>query len=761
MRSPSRTDRKGRPRYQHPAPAHAKSVPRGQTPNNVATAVVIKDEDLFLLSASTGDIPLNNDQGFGLYYHDCRFLRGYEFRIGGTRPNALAVTSEQGSTSEFILTDPELTQLNGAKLAKQSVGITWHRTVEAKSLTVFDVIKLTNYVADSIQLRLSFDFQAGFADVFEIRGLHPKKIGRREKPTWDRGGLRFAYDGADGIYRTLEITIRSASVTTRKSGADLKLSLAPNETKQIHVSLTISESSKKKRPAPKGRLSPNTTQIAGGLRKDSDHWPGSRTQLDSSSPLLNNVFQRSIRDLRVLRTSLQGLEYFSAGLPWYGALFGRDSIISSLQALAFEPRIAEQTLRLLAKYQATQVNEWRDEQPGKILHELRVGELAHLNEIPQTPYFGSVDSTPLFLILVARHANWTGDLSIFQDLKPAVERAFDWMARYGDATGNGYLEYSSRSSKGLGNQGWKDSGDSIVNADGTLAKPPIALVEVQGYVYLAKTSMAELFERAGDNDAAERLRTEARELRIRFERDFWLEDRDIYALALEAGNTPAAVVSSNPGQMLWSGMAQPVRAAKTARHLMSPDMFTGWGIRTLSNRERRYNPVGYHLGTVWPHDNSIIAAGFRTYGLDEAACRVFAAVLEAAMHFEHYRLPEVFAGYSKEEFPIPVRYPVACHPQAWAAGAVPFMIEALLGLVPNAFEKKLHIMRPVLPDLVHHLELKGLRLGQSTVDLRFDRNTDDTIATRIIKVRGEVDVEISNAMPPGLSSQIHGNKEGP
>jgi glycogen debranching enzyme len=703
---------------------------------------VIKDEDLFFLTDPTGDVPLNNEQGFGLYYHDCRFLQGYEFRIARARPNALAATSGQGSTSQFILTNPDLRQLNGTKLAKQSVGITWHRTIQALDLTVRDVIAVTNYVADSIQVGLSFDFQAGFADIFEIRGLHPKKTGRHEKPAWKRGALCFAYDGADGIYRTLRIAMRSASLTKRKSGADLKLSLASNETKRIHVTLAISESSKKKRSIPKTHPSANTAKQA-NAREDSSKGLLSVTQLNSSSPLLNKVFQRSIRDLRMLRTSLEGLEYFSAGLPWYGALFGRDSIISSLQVLAFEPRLAEQTLRLLAKYQATQVSEWRDEQPGKILHELRVGELAHLNEIPQTPYFGSVDATPLFLIMVARHANWTGDLSLFQELKPSVERAFEWITRYGDATGNGYLEYDSRSSKGLGNQGWKDSGDSIVNADGTLATPPIALVEVQGYVYLAKISMADLYEKTGDHPAAARLRAEAEALRTRFERDFWLKEKDIYALALQSGQTPAAVISSNPGQMLWSRMVQPARAAKTAEHLMSPEMFTGWGIRTLSSGERRYNPIGYHLGSVWPHDNSIIVAGFRAYGLDEPACGVFAGVLKAAMHFAHYRLPEVFAGYSKEEFPTPVRYPVACHPQAWASGAVPFMVESLLGLVPSAFDKKLQIVRPVLPKAVRHLELKGLRVGESTIDLRFDRNADSIIVADVTRVRGELKVEIS------------------
>ena len=702
---------------------------------------MIKDEDLFFLTDPSGDVPLDNDQGFGLYYHDCRFLQGYEFRIARTQPNALAATSGQGATSQFVLTNPDLRQLNGTKLAKQSVGITWQRTVQALGLTVRDVISVTNYVADSIQFNLSFDFQAGFADIFEIRGLHPKKIGRPERPAWHRGALWFKYDGADGIYRTLRITIRSASLATRKSGANLKLYLAPNQTKRIHVTLAISESSKKKRSIPK-TPPPKTDQLASGWQ-DSAQGLLSLTQLNSSSPLLNKVFQRSIRDLGMLRTSLEGLEYFSAGLPWYGALFGRDSIISSLQVLAFEPRLAEQTLRLLAKYQATQVSEWRDEQPGKILHELRVGELAHLNEIPQTPYFGSVDSTPLFLILVARHANWTGDLSLFQELRPTVERAFEWITCYGDATGNGYLEYDSRSSKGLGNQGWKDSGDSIVNADGTLATPPIALVEVQGYVYLAKISMADLYEKTGDHPAAARLRAEAGALRTRFERDFWLKEKDIYALALQAGQTPAAVISSNPGQMLWSRMVQPARAAKTAEQLMSPEMFTGWGIRTLSSEERRYNPIGYHLGTVWPHDNSIIVAGFRAYGLDEPACSVFAGVLEAAMHFAHYRLPEVFAGYSKKEFPTPVRYPVACHPQAWASGSVPFMVESLLGLVPSAFDKKLQIVRPVLPEVVRHLELKGLRVGESTIDLRFDRSSDNTIVTDVTRVRGDVKVEIS------------------
>lgn len=724
---------------------HQKLLPQIHGPSNVANAVVIKDEDLFFLSDSSGDVPLNNEQGFGLYYHDCRFLQGYELRIAGVRLNALAATSEHGFMSEFVLTNPDLNQPGGAELPKQSVAIQWRRIIQAASLTLQDVIELTNHAVDPIQLDLTFDFQGGFEDVFEIRGLHPKKIGRAEEPRWRNGALLFEYDGADGVYRTLQIVIQDKSLATRKNGADLKVSLAPDEIRQIHLRLAISES-RKRRLRRKAQTRTSANQLATALNKNSDQWLRSHTRLESSNRLLNRVFERCLRDLRVLRTSLEGKEYFSAGLPWYGALFGRDSIISSLQTLAFEPRIAEQTLRLLAKFQGRETNEWRDEQPGKILHELRVGELAHLNEIPQTPYYGSVDSTPLFLILVARHANWTGDLSLFRDLKENIGKAFDWITRLGDQTGNGYLEYSSKSSRGLGNQGWKDSGDSIVNADGSLAKPPIALVEVQGYVYLAKTSMAELYERAGDNDAAERLRAEAHELRTRFERDFWLKEEDIYALALQSGKKPAAVVSSNPGQVLWSGMADRARAKKTAIQLMSTEMFTGWGVRTLSSAERRYNPVGYHLGTVWPHDNSIIAAGFRAYGLDEFACRIFEGIVDAASHFERHRLPEVFAGYSKEQFPIPARYPVACHPQAWAAGSVPFMVETLLGLIPNAFEGRLQVVRPVLPHSTDQVELHGLRVGKSSVDLRFERNVDG-ITTHVIKVEGNLDVEVSNALP--------------
>jgi glycogen debranching enzyme len=314
------------------------------------------------------------------------------------------------------------------------------------------------------------------------------------------------------------------------------------------------------------------------------------------------------------------------------------------------------------------------------------------------------------------------------------------MDKYGDLDGDGYIEYASASKHGLINQGWKDSGDAIVNADGSLARPPIALVEVQGYAYRAKREIASLFRRAGDDERAARLEREAEELRRRFNRDFWLESKGVYALALQGDKKPVTVVSSNPGQALWTGIAEDEKARRTMERLMADDMFSGWGVRTLSENERRYNPVGYHLGTVWPHDNSIIAAGFKRYGFDGSAMRIFSGIIRAAMNFEHYRLPELFSGFPEREFGVPARYPVACHPQAWAAGSALCLLETSLGLVPEAFERRLRVERPQLPDFVHWIEMQDLKVGEATADLRFERTADGTIAFSVMKVDGKLDV---------------------
>lgn len=713
-----------------------------EVPHSIAQAIIIKDEDLFFVTDPDGELPLNNREGFGLYYHDCRFLDGYQLRVGGQKLNTLVASAELGYMAKFELTNPDIPLKNGI-LPKQSLGVAWERIIDAQTLSLQDVLSFINYSPNIIEVPLEFAFSAQFDDVFEVRGMKPKRVGKAGPSKWQGGALTFTYNGADGVRRMVRLGFSQRCRHLKGFGAMLGLKLNPGDRHDLSVAISVAESGEQQSPK-KSAANKHSQALASALQRNVDEWLGQHTEVASDSDLLNRVVNRSIRDLRVLRSNLHQQEFFSAGLPWYGTLFGRDSITSALQVLAYRPEIAAQTLRLLARYQGQHENEWRDEQPGKIMHELRRGELAHLNEIPQTPYYGAVDSTPLFLILIAEAAKWSGSLQLFHELRPNIESALHWMDTYADIAGNGYVAYQTKSKQGLGNQGWKDSGVSIMNADGSLAKPPISLVEVQGYAFLAKLGIASLCRRAGDHDSANRLEAEAADLRKRFNRDFWLKDRQYFALALQKDGCPAAVTSSNPGQALWSGIVDETKAHKVAARLMKSDMFSGFGVRTLSADEKRYNPVGYHLGTVWPHDNSIIVAGLRRYRQDEAACQIFAAIVAAARNFAHYRLPEVFCGFSRKQYERPVSYPVACHPQAWASGSVPFMLTVLLGLEANAFERHLTIKHPVLPAFINKLEMRRLRLGTDSIDLRFERAATNEIKAHVLKAHARVHIEIQD-----------------
>lgn len=718
----------------------AGSSESANTPRNVARAVVIKAKDLFLLSEQNGEIPAGNPDGFGLYYHDCRYLDGYSLRFAGTAPNVLVTNAHRGSMADFELTNASLQITDKDTVPAQTFGISLRRIIDGARLTFHDVFAITNYDVQARELPLSFSFHSKFEDIFEIRGLNPKKVGKPNEPRWQDGVLTLSYSGADGIERRLEVHFDPSPEQSSHSSGDYRLHLQAGEQRQIKLSFCVVETREKQ--AQPAQVSSSPHNATTGIEQQSSDWLSSHAELRTDDPALDRTVKRSLMDLGILQSSLDGHRYFSAGLPWYGALFGRDSIISALQTLSYGSHMAEDTVRLLAKYQATKTDDWRDEEPGKILHELRQGELANLNEIPQTPYYGAVDSTPLFLILVGEHANWTGDLSLFKEIQPHVERALHWIDNGGANPKGKYLSYASKSSKGLGNQGWKDSGVSIMNSDGSLATPPISLVEVQGYVYRAKLAIADLYARVGDKNTATRLRGEAATLKENFNRDFWLDDKQFYAIALQKDGRPADVISSNPGQALWAGIVDDTKAQAVVDHLMAEDMFSGWGIRTLSHNERRYNPIGYHLGTVWPHDNSIIAAGFRRYGFHQHAARVLGSIVKAARAFEHARLPEVFGGFSRKEFSVPVRYPVACHPQAWAAGAVPFMVSTLLGLTADAFNGRLRIVRPVLPESVRHLDLLRVKVGNASVDLRFERTKAGEVTVKSYNHRGSIDVAV-------------------
>lgn len=711
--------------------------------HSIAKAVVIKHGNLFFLAPPEGEVPMSRGHGFGLYYHDCRYLNGYELLIGGEHPESLAARSWEGGRAVFQLTTPDFEAPNGRTIPRETVGLKWDRVIDAEQCVLHEQLDIQHFGYEAVDVPLTMRFRSGFEDVFEIRGLLREVKGKLFKPVWKDKCLVFSYEGGDKVRRSLAVHFHPLPTEVKGDTVKFQISLKPNDIKHIRISLAAAESEEQpNRLFAQTSVYRDLRAVAQGLKSSAEQWLKRETEFRSDSLLLNRVMHRSLMDLHTLKTSIGGDEFFAAGVPWYVTLFGRDCLTTSLQTLAFWSDTPARTLRLLARYQGTRIDDWRDEQPGKILHELRVGELARMNKIPHTPYYGTIDATPLFLILVSQHARWTGDLDLFRELRVPIERALDWIDKYGDAAGDGYVSYLSSTTKALVNQGWKDSGDALVTEDGRFAEPPIALAEVQGYVYMAKMQIADLYERSGDMEYATRLRAEAKALRARFNRDFWIEEEGCYAMALEAGRRPCRVVSSNAGQALWTGIADDDKAGRVVHRLMKPDVFNGWGIRTLSNKERRYNPMGYHLGTVWPHDNSLIAAGFRRYGYDEESARIFVGLLEAAMEFEDYRLPEVFTGFGREEYGQPVRYPVACHPQAWAAGSIPYLIETLLGLVPDAFNRRLKIVKPFLPDFINQVELRHLKVGRASVNLRIERKRDGSLEAQVGEVTGDLKVEV-------------------
>lgn len=705
---------------------------------SIADAFILKDDGVYLVTRPDGDIPEDGAHGYGLYYHDCRFLSAYALTLDGHAPIVLVSTGASGYAGILELTNPELPSPGGRTLERHEIAVRWDRVVEGGGPAVHERLRVHNYGEGPADVVLALTFGADFADVFAVRGLADSPHGHLHPPRWAGPVLHLRYDGADGLLRATEIRFFRAPDHAEGGRARFALHLEAGAEEEISLAITLQEGPAGERREP---ARPDLHRLTAARRAEAEAHAAGLTRVETDHPPLQKALHRSLADLAMLRTSVGDQAFYAAGVPWFVALFGRDALLVALEALAYDPSIARDTLRLLARHQGTRDDPTRDEEPGKILHEHRVGELAHLHAIPQTPYYGSVDSTPLFLVLLAQHAAWTGSLDLFHELRPHVDAALRWITEHGESVMPGYVAYYSRATRGAANQGWKDSGDAIVMADGSLARQPIALVEVQGYAYLARTSIADLLERAGEPEHAARLRAQAEARKARFLRDFWLPEEGFLALALTAGG-PAKVLTSNPGQTLFTGLLPPDLARRTAESLLSEPMWSGWGIRTLSAEARAYNPVSYHRGTVWPHDNALIAAGLRRHGLDAEALHVFSGLLDASAHFPLRRLPEVFSGFPRRDYGVPVRYPVACHPQAWAAGALPFMLTCLLGLSPDAFTGRLRVVRPVLPDEARRVTLRGLRVGKAELDLSFERGQHGEIHVRVLRNEGGVVVEV-------------------
>ena len=716
---------------------------------SVAQAVVIKNRDIFFLCEPGGDVPMSPGHGLGLYYHDCRYLNGYRLRMNGAAGEPLASIASRGFEAVLQLTNPTIRLRDGSMLAEQTIGLRLTRVLDAQENALHDVLTLRNFHLTTLEVTISLDFAAAFEDIFEVRGLFSRDDRPNVSATWHDGTLFFLVQGRDSIYRSTCIHCWTKPDRTENESAYFDLLLKPQQEQEVFLSIVAAESNSRSGVEPCPHSGKGLDQLRSKLESVNRHWLSARPRLETGSLALDRTVNRSLLDLRVLRSRLKGKKFYAAGVPWFATLFGRDSIITCLQSLAFDWHIAEHTLLLLAQYQGRQEDAWKDEQPGKILHEIRLGELTTSGQIPCSPYYGSIDSTILFLILAAEYVNWSGNLGILDRLGANIEAALSWAARYGDMAGTAWLAYDSIVADGLINQGWKDSGDAIVNEDGSLAEPPIALVEVQAYAYLAKISIASLFERIGQKSRAAELRAEAELLKSRFNSEYWLPEKEFYALALQKGGRPATVISSNPGQALWTGIVDAEKAGKVVSRLLAEDMYSGWGVRTLSSKERRYNPSGYHLGTVWPHDNSIIAAGFRRYGFDEEALQIFEGTWQAATYFEQHRLPEVFSGFHRSNYGAPVHYPVACHPQAWAAGSIPFLLVTLLGLKADALDQRLLICNPILPPETASLTLTDLHIGHAVLSLHFERTTGGSIAVRVLQKSGKIDVVLDPRSVPG------------
>lgn len=699
--------------------------------------LVIKEGALFLCSRPSGDILPGLVSGEGLYTEDTRFLSEFRLSVGGKSPVLLSSNADLAYAMVIDSTNPNLTEGKVVKVPQQTLSVQRFRLLADR---LYERISLRNYSTTAVGSTLKLSLAADYADTFEVRGVTKrKKRGHALAPKVGKPGLRFGYIGEDDVFRETLVEFDPSPTDLTVKGDVVLVSwdfkLAPAEKTSIEVTVE---------PSIAGSTRPAAGLEAAEKRVEAAYrgWHASGAAISSDNEHFNGFVDAAIRDLKALETPIAGSALFAAGIPWYVAPFGRDSLLTSLEAMVWNPVTAVGCLKVMAGWQATEDDPWRDAEPGKIAHELRRGELAGAGLIPHTPYYGTVDATPLFLMLAGAYFRWTGDLALMKQLRPNFDAALRWMRDYGDRDGDGFVEYEQRGHAGLRNQGWKDSEDCIVHADGSLAEGSIALVEVQGYVYMAKLRIAEVYAALGAAGIAERLRQEAEQLKEAFDAAFWMPDEGTFALALDGRKKQVEGVASNVGHALYCGIVDPRRAAAVGERLMARDMFSGWGVRTLSKKNPAYNPMGYHVGSVWPHDNVIVAAGLKRYGLVDATERIASAMFDAAV-FSDLRLDELYCGFDRRSGLPPVDYPVACSPQAWAA-AVPLMLtQTFLGISAQAPAGALTINQPKLPPWLNRVNLNNLTVGKSKVSMEFTRHGDQT-AFALTRREGNIRVTIDN-----------------
>lgn len=679
---------------------------------------VLKQGETFAIFDVYGDIqPVVHDQS-GIFNRGTRHVSRFEFHLNGQRPLLLHSTlRDDNGTLVVDMTNRDLHSAASGFIPKGTIHI--HREKFLFDSRCYEQISLTNFGNRDVEVEVTMHFAADFADIFEVRGTQRASRGQM-KPFVRKGTMVVSpYVGLDGISRATNLHFSEPEYDF--SGgvihSTVKIPAQGRTTLQVTLGFQVGEDV--------SIGAPHHTAIE-KVRQDHAAGRGMYCGVHSSNDQFNAWVRRSTDDLVMMTTRMETGDLFPyAGIPWFCCPFGRDGIITAMQTLWANPALAKGVLNFLAETQAEVHDAARDADPGKILHEARDGEMANLREIPFGRYYGSVDSTPLFVALGGLYLERTNDTALIERLWPNFQKALAWMDKYGDVDDDGFIEYQRESSNGLVNQGWKDSDDSVFHEDGSDARGPIALCEVQAYAYLARVQGAKMARRHGDEDLAQRLTEQAARLKDNFDAAFWLDDLGTYALALDGNKKPCRVRSSNAGQCLFTGIVKPERVEALVQTLMAPESFSGWGVRTIAHGSARFNPMSYHNGSVWPHDCALIAQGLSLVNDKKPAQEIFEGLFKAATYMEIERVPEVFCGFPLRKGEAPTLYPTACSPQAWAAAAVYMVVQSLLGLSINAREKRVHFERPCLPGSIDVLKISELIVGDAKIDLIIQNYQDD------------------------------------
>ncbi len=669
--------------------------------------LVLKHGSHFLVLDDSAAIPDCNTLGYGYYRNDTRFLSHWEINIDDVPLSLLSSRTEEGYAGSFLYTNPQTANLEQQKISIQ-------REIVLLDL-VWERITIENYDNRPVSFSLNIKYKADFADMFEVRGLNRASRGERMVPvsSLDNQSVFLAYKGIDGVLMETHVEflgMRPSSVDDGNVSFDINMEARQTLSFESCICTILG-----------GNVSVRQTleKDFGSAKELSDYrfnnWKKDVVKIESDNDLFDLSLSRGWSDIYILRQSTPKGYGLAAGIPWYCALFGRDSAITALQMLPFAPRLARECLEVMAAYQGQTTDDFTEEAPGRILHELRLGELARARSIPHTPYYGTADATQLWLILFCRYIEWTADLDFARDMWPHARQAIQWLDHMSEQ--NGYVTYKRTHNQGLENQGWKDSGDSVMYVDGTLGEPPIALCEVQSYTYAARTELSRIAEYLGHKQMAKDQRDKAKQLKTAFQKDFWMAKENYLALALDKNLKQIGAISSNPGHCLSSGILDEKKAQSVANRLMEPDLHTGWGIRTLASSNARYNPISYHNGSIWPHDNALIAEGLRKIGRVDAVITLMKEMFEVAQSQADFRLPELYCGFKRKNGSAPISYPVSCSPQAWAAGSMFALLQLCLNMQPDAVNRRLNIIEPVLPDWLENVTIKGLCVGQARVDL--------------------------------------------